>query len=271
MADTENEGAPLKPTARSNFIARILRSHDFVRDLTVTTLGVLIALGIGEIVDEIRWQIRIAATENAMRQEAGLLHAVYIERTMLQPCLARRLTELREVLAEARNSGRLPLIQNISAPPNRGNFGDSWNMMIGSEIPLHIAPRDLMATATIWVNEDGYSDMIDRERDAFDRLGIIENRAGPIGESLLTEAEKQLTEATIAGDVTYFIARQDSEELVRDKVPALYRPDTALDRKLLAAETRRRYLCQPLMVNGKPYRLKSPVREPRQALPPAKA
>ena len=74
---------------RRGWLSRIFRSHDFARDLTVTTLGVLIALGIGEIVEEVRWKLRIAANDDAMRQEAGLLHSVYIERTMLQPCIAR--------------------------------------------------------------------------------------------------------------------------------------------------------------------------------------
>lgn len=267
MAETEQGEAQPPARRRRGLIGRIFRSHDFARDITVTTLGVLIALGIGEVVDEVRWKMRISATEAAMRQEAGLLYTVYIERQMLQPCLARRLSELDELLTAARRQGRLPHIQRISAPPNRGDYGDSWNMMLGTEIPLHIAPRELMSTATIWVNENGYSDLVDRERNAFDRLGIIENRPGPVDSGVLIEAEKQLVEATIASDSTYFIARQDAAELARQKIVALYQPDTPLNRARLAQETRKRFICKPLQVDGKPYRLKGPVRQPRQALP----
>lgn len=255
---------------RRSLAARVFRSHDFIRDIVVTTLGVLIALGIGEIVEEVRWKFRIAATDEAMREEAGLLHTVYIERQMLEPCIARRLTELGEVLHDARVSGRLPLIRNISAPPNRADYGDSWQVMLGTEIPLHIEPRKLMATATLWVNEDAYSDMVDRQRDAFDRLGMIENRAGPVSENTLAQVEVQLTEATIASDTTYHIAQQDAGLLRENKIPALYRPDTPLNQTLLRQESRRRYLCQPLEVDGKPYRLKNSPRKPRQSLMPAK-
>lgn len=38
---------------RRNWLVRIVRSRDFTRDIIVTTLGVLIALGIGAIVDAI--------------------------------------------------------------------------------------------------------------------------------------------------------------------------------------------------------------------------
>ena len=257
-----------KPKPRRNLLVRIFRSHDFARDIVVTTLGVLIALGIGEIVEEVRWKLRIAANDKAMRAEAGLLRGVYIERDMLEPCIARRLTELQEVLAAARSSGRLPDIRNVAAPPNRADFGDSWEVMLGTEIPLHIDPKDLMGTATLWVNEDAYSDMVDRQRDAFDRLALLEGRPGPANESLLLELERQLIEAQIMSDRTLYIARQDDESMGRFGVTALSRPDTPLDRKLLRDELRQRYLCRPLEVDGKPYRLKGPVRQARQAMVP---
>ena len=82
MAD-EADGLADAPKRRRSLIGRIFRSHDFARDIVVTTLGVLIALGIGEIVEEVRWKFRIAANDKAMRAEAGLLHGVYVERDML--------------------------------------------------------------------------------------------------------------------------------------------------------------------------------------------
>ena len=69
MDDQEEAKAPAR---RRPLLARIFRSHDFLRDITVTTLGVLIALAVGEAVDEIRWQFRINATERVMREELGL-------------------------------------------------------------------------------------------------------------------------------------------------------------------------------------------------------
>ena len=271
MTDSESKAGEPSLARQPGLAARIFRSHDFARDIVVTTLGVLIALGIGEIVEEIRWKLRIAAIDDATKEEAGLLHTVYIERQILEPCIARRLSELGELLREARATGRLPDIRNISAPPNRADYGDSWQVMLGTEIPLHVEPKKLMATATLWVNEDSYSDMVDRQRDAFDRLGMIENRPGPVSDNILTEAEKQLTEAIIASDTTFYIAQQDASVLTENKVPALYRPDTPLNRPLLQKESMRRYLCQPLEVDGQPYRLKGPVRQPRMSVMPAKS
>jgi hypothetical protein len=254
--------------SKGSAIAGIFRSRDFLRDIIVTTLGVLIALAIGAGVDELRWQFRIDATERVMREEMGLVGAVYIERRMLQPCIARRLSELGEILSEARSTGRLPKVENTSYPPNHARFGDSWALMMGNETPLHIDPQKLINTATFWVNNSAYSSMVDRERDAFDRLSLIENRPGPVSDNILTELDRQLIEAMIASDSSLWIARQDSRVLAENGVAPLYRPNETLDKARMADQLRRRFICQPLRVDGRPYRLKGPVRQPRQPTPP---
>ena len=267
---SEDQRAAARPGKRPLW-RRIVQSHDFVRDITVTTLGVLIALGIGEVVDEIRWKFRIAATQKTMREELGLVQAMYVEKIMLQPCITRRLTELTEIVADARQAGRLPKIQNISAPPNHGGFGDSWSQALGTETPLHMDPRELMNTATAWANERTYPRLVDRERDAFDGLSVIEDRPGPISDGLMGQVETALAEAKITTDSTLFIANQDSRVLSENGIKAIFSPGEPLDREQMAAVTKRRLLCHPLQIDGKPYRLRGPLRQPRVPMVPAPA
>jgi hypothetical protein len=262
MAEAEEQAA--QPPRRRSLWTRIFRSHDFARDITVTTLGVLIALGIGEVVDEIRWKLRLDATERVMRNELGLVHSVYIEKQMLQPCIARWLTELSEIVADARTSGRLPAVRGISAPPNHAGFGDSWTLTLASEVPLHMDPQELMNLATAWVNEDVYAELVDRERDAFDRLSIMENRPGPVPPQLLATLESLLVDAKVASDGSLFVANQDSEVLARNKIPPMFSPGEPLDRKRLAQHLRKRALCHPLQVDGRRYQMRGPLYQPRR-------
>jgi hypothetical protein len=251
---------------RRSFWKRMFRSHDFARDIVVTTLGVLIALGIGELVEEVRWKFRIAASDRVMREELGLLRGAYVEKLALQPCISRRLSEISEVLADARRSGRLPAIANIAYPPNHGGFGDSWALALGTEVALHSDPRELMNTATAWANEKSFSGLVDRERDAFDRLLLLEGRAGPIEPATLLEAERQLTEAIIATDGSQYIARQDNQVLSENGIKAMITPTLPIDAAAVK-QARQRNLCRPLMVDGRPYQLKGEVRAPRSPFP----
>ncbi|WP_118857062.1 hypothetical protein [Sphingomonas mesophila] len=255
--------------AKRGRLARIVRSRDFARDILVTTLGVLIALGIGEVVEEIRWKLRIASTQTAIERELGLVHAVYLSELELQPCMARRIGELDELLAQARSTGRLPQIENIGFPPNFGGFGDSWDLATGTEIPLKMDSQAVLETATLWANEDIHETLVDRQRNAFDRLLILEDRAGPFSDGRLHEAERDLVEIKNVTASILFIARRDSEMLRQEGVRPMYGPGEPLDRKLLHRETRRRTICQPMNVDGAPYRLKGRPWSPRVALSPA--
>jgi len=251
------------PGRKPPLLVLIVKSHDFARDLTVTTLGVLIALGIGEVVDEIRWKFRVAAAEAAMDAELGLVHGAYTEKVALQPCLNRRLSEVAEIVATARETGRLPDIKNISNPPDHGSFGDSWQLALSSDIPLHIDNRKLMRIATIWANARYFAEAAHRERDAFDRLALLEGHAGKVSQELLDEADKQLTEAQAATDASSGIGERDGEMLARNGIPAMLTETKALDSATLKKIVSGRNVCRPMLVDGKPYRLKGPVRTAR--------
>lgn len=245
------------PSARvRRRLSGIFEGHDFFRDLLVTTLGVLIALGIGELVEEFRWKLRIEATEKAMNSELGLVYAVYLAEIELQPCVARRISELDEVISDLRRTGRAPAIANISFPPNYGGFGDSWALTTGSEIPLKMSPERVLQTATLWANEDIHTDLVNRLRDAFDRLLILENRPGPLPDGLLNATEQDLVTIKNAVGGIQFIARRDGDALKEKGVTPMFSPDVPLDRKILAAESPKRLICKPLLIDGKPYRLR---------------
>lgn len=246
-------------------LSRIVRSRDFARDILVTTLGVLIALAIGEAAEEIRWKFRVASTETAMKRELGLVRGVYVSELELEPCISRRIAELDEVLARARSGGRLPDIGNVASPPNYGGFGDSWTLATGSEIPLKMSPQRVLEVATLWANEDIHEKLVDRQRNAFDRLLLVEGRPGPISDERLHELERDLVEIKNVTTSILFIARRDGAFLAREGIPMMYGPGEPMDRAILKRETKRRMICQPLTVDGAPYRLQGAPWRPRRA------
>jgi hypothetical protein len=256
---SDEEPADPSPPRKRSMWSRIFTSHDFARDLTVTALGVLIALGIGEIVEEIRWKFRVRAAEAAMEKELSLVNALYHEQLALEPCVTRRLSELSEILSEARRTGRLPDIQNISYPPDHGGAGDSWTITLGSEIPLHMDTDRLMGISTAWVNEDTYSANVAATRDGFLQLALMEHRPGPATDNVLTVLETALIKARNAEYGAWYLAKRDSEVLASFGIQPSFDPQQKWDEKQLQADARSRLLCQPLKVDGQPYQLKGKV------------
>jgi hypothetical protein len=256
-----SEVEPAMPEVRRKppLFVRIVRSHDFLRDLTVTTLGVLIALGIGEIVEEIRWKFRVQAAEDAMEKELKLVNAIYREQLALQPCITRRISELSEVLADARRTGRLPDVRNVSYTPHHGSAGDSWTLLLGTEIPLHMEQGQLVGLATAWVNEDAFSENTASAREAFHQLRMIEGRAGPVSDNVLTVLEAALTKVQTVEYDAWYIANRDSRTLEEAGATPSLDPNEPWDEAKNRQRVRQRLICQPLQVDGKPYGLKGPL------------
>jgi hypothetical protein len=254
---SEEPAEPERPRKRPLWV-RIFKSHDFARDLAVTTLGVLIALGIGEVVEEIRWKFRVASAESAMENELRLVNAIYHEQLALQPCVTRRLSEISEVLAHARRTGRMPDVDNVSFTPDHGSAGDSWTIMLGTEIPLHMKQDQVLGIATLWVNEDAYAANVSSARVGFHELQLMEHRPGPVSDNVLTSLEISLVKVKAAVFDAWMVANRESERLAAMDIHPSYGANAPWNEKEMTKTVRQRFICKPLMVDGHPYRLKGP-------------
>jgi hypothetical protein len=244
---------------RRNWLVRIVKSRDFTRDIIVTTLGVLIALGIGAIVDEIRWRMRLAASERMMTEELSLVRGMFAERRIVHQCIVDKLQSLDEVLRDARKSGRFPSLKQIGGTPDHGDFGDSWNLMQSGDVLLHMDPTKAMEHASTWVNVKAVTTAVADQRTAFEALSAYWDRPGPGSEAVIEEAMRQVQLAFNAEERLIYLAIRTDERLEKAGVPRL----TPRREKFVVAPFRKELLtmrvCLPLLVDEKPHRIRDRV------------
>src|SRR5829696_3767884 len=110
----------------------------FVREVGSVVLGVLIALGIGEIAEAVRWKIRVDNSIEAVRTEMADNRWNLAERVAFQPCLERRLAAIGAVLAEARRTGALPRIEIAGTTAYRMIDTSAFEVAKSEGVPLHM-------------------------------------------------------------------------------------------------------------------------------------
>ena len=120
MGDADREADIRSPEAEVGAMRRFSlgeRQRKFAREVGSVVLGVLIALGLGEIATGIRWRFDAAEARSAMltdfERDAGVMH----ERTLARRCIERRLGDVDRLIRQARQSGELPLVGIIGRPP----------------------------------------------------------------------------------------------------------------------------------------------------------
>jgi hypothetical protein len=227
----------------------IIRSTDFYRDILVTILGVLIALGIGEIAQSLDWRSRARDATAAIDIELANNAATFEERSLLQPCIERRLAELDRIYATARTERKLPDIGSFGATPYRGLETAAWDDAVGNGALGHMLPRQKTRLASVYPTIASYNSFVLEEQTLWYRLQLIQHAPGPISEPMLAEIGATLKVLTYRARLNGLLANQ-LLQFTRDRgIAADLRifGDQATSRSL-AADVAQRSICRPLSV-----------------------
>lgn len=109
----------------------------FVGEVGIIVIGVLIALGLGAIVDDFQWQAKVAEARLQLRHELGQNEALLDNRLSLQSCVDKRLDELGVILNHAITSGRLPPVGPIGGAPSYTWPHTVWESQVAADTTTH--------------------------------------------------------------------------------------------------------------------------------------
>lgn len=155
----------------------------FAGEVGVIVLGVLIALGAQQAVEELRWRDEVRLTEDALTIEIAdsVLHAS--ERQMVNRCLSDRLTHLIGKVSSNDgpwNGDPLPLPRTatgviITTPaayrtPNRPWNDDVWVATQNGGVFSHMPRERVAAFAKVYARMEGLRKMNEFEHQVFPEL-----------------------------------------------------------------------------------------------------
>ena len=218
-------------------------------------LGVLVALGIGEVADSLRWDARAKETVRSVRAEWAQNSGVFEERVLVQPCLDRRLAELKSIVRKARQFGRIPNLKQIGRPPVRPVTTDSWKQVTASEVLLHIDTEQSRLFTAGYTQVERYASNVLLETDMWASLRVLEGNSGTISETLLADTATTLARLEDKSSQNSLVAKQEFDSSRSLGIPTSY--FLLLDREGSRAEAfrqlRNRPICKALIVDGEPF------------------
>lgn len=222
-----------------------------LRDIGGIVLGVLIALGIGEVADDIRWRFKVQGTEAAMRAELAVIRRNLNERITANPCVERRLGEVGAILQGVRAGRAVPPIANLSAPPYRLLESTAFEVARQEGVSLHMRPERWRMYAAAYALVTGlYGGFAEPERARWDTLRLLESTPGTIDSDLAATLLVAWAEAKAYGRRQNLLATQGDRILAGLGVPIDWTFDVDEDDPRSLAEQKARYaqsnLCKPL-------------------------
>ena len=123
--------------------------REFVGEVGIIVIGVLIALGAEQLVEAARWREQVSAGREALRDDYINIIVNAREREGEDACIRRRLSDLTIVLNDG--GGILPPLGTIGNPPGRIWYPVSWDSLVASNVSVHMPRNEMLAHAQIAV------------------------------------------------------------------------------------------------------------------------
>ena len=227
--------------------------RDFAGEVGIIVVGVLIALGAQQVVEDWQGDSRARASVAAVDAELAINAGVFEERTLQQSCEERRLSEMTALISAARITRRLPRIAGIGKSIARPTQRGAWEEAQNSEVLARWPRQDRLIVATLYSQQLPSDTLTSGEARQWLRLeSMTRTMAGPVSDNDLALL------ADVVADLTFYSwnngidARQQFREITQRGIRPTYYVifDRAGHREEMQALVAKSGICQQLSVSG---------------------
>lgn len=148
--------------------------REFVGEVGIIVLGVLIALGAEQLIENRHWNHQLELEREALREEViDNLNGVQ-SRMVLEPCVVRRLDSLGALLRTLRPGQPIRLSTRVGIPIPNGGAKGAWNIALSSQAAAHMPLREQLEYSNAFDNYANWDQIRAEERAAWVRLSLLD-------------------------------------------------------------------------------------------------
>jgi hypothetical protein len=151
---------------------------DFLSEIAIIVVGILIALGGEQIVENLEWSHRVHEVEAAMRSELATDSRDAYYRLSTHACALAKLSEIEAALDASRDRGAPVAPITPYRRPLRPWLSDEWENARSLQIASHIPNSRLTLWSQAYFWPEVLRDTQPREREAMSDLNTLSLNAG---------------------------------------------------------------------------------------------
>ena len=150
--------------------------REFLIELGTIICGILIALGLEQLVSTIEWGRKVTETREALGLEVADNLGKLANRVKLGHCTDQRLDALAVIVDNASKTGLLPALPTPHQPVNYSWSTGVWSSALSAQSASHLPPAQLRGYGRVYQIIDRISDLEPKEESAWTTLYEL---AGP--------------------------------------------------------------------------------------------
>jgi hypothetical protein len=149
--------------------------RELVGEVGIIVIGVLIALGAEQVVEDIHWNAETRAARRALDSDAQDSLASALFRKSEQPCIDRRLNEIATIFREHARGQAVVLHGSIGRPPALFLPTATWQVSVSSQAVVHMSLKERLNFGAAFQNYDNMNDLLRREQEAWLKLAVLDD------------------------------------------------------------------------------------------------
>jgi hypothetical protein len=170
--------------------------REFLIEIGTIILGILIALGLEQLVEEIHWKSAVEEARASIHEEMSFNDALFQHRVRVQACVARRLEDIDKILTEAQTSGRLASVPRVNFALSAQISDSQWQAAQAAQTLAHFPHEEISALGRYYDTVDTFKgNFLSKESDAWRWLGDLEGAPHPAASSDLMQLRFALRSA----------------------------------------------------------------------------
>jgi hypothetical protein len=175
--------------------------REFTGEVGIIVIGVLIALGAEQVVENVHWSSQLREARTALGYEIADSVGQGFEREHFYNCVEDRLDLLAATVDKAGETGRLPPLASPDAPPFRTWLDATWQTTMAGQSASRFSPRELDLYGSLYTFVQNLQQLGPREMTVWTRLDTVAGPGRAIEPAEVASLRSDISEARLLNRV----------------------------------------------------------------------
>jgi len=196
--------------------------REFAGEVGVIVLGVLIAIGLGQVVDTIRWRAEVRDARAALGDDMAQSNRVLAYRVAAHDCVARRLARLDSIIEASAKHQPVPVLGDVFPDIGNALYKNAWETSRAAQTLVHFDRKSLRLFGSYYLQLDNIGVFMLREGEDWGVLRVLDGDPARLGPTDIANLRVAATHAAFENDIIAGIAQDelDTSKALGVAVPA---------------------------------------------------